>query len=332
MRTMKEIAQDLGVNSSTVSRALDPRKQHLVSTATRGRVLAAAKASEYRPDPAAAGLRRRQSASVGVLVPDLDNRSIIKVVRAATAALEKHDYVTLVAESMDDPARVAKVFDQFRARRVDAVVVLAATVQDRPALTRLAKSVPVVLAVRRLDGVTLPSVVCDDRTGGRLVAEHLASLGHRRVAHIVGPESVMTFRERAQGFEETCRSHGVTVVAASTHHATIGEARRVAGDVLDGREVSAVFAHNDDMATGVLHTLRASGRSCPNEVSVVGYNDTDLARHVTPALTTVSWPAEQVGSTAAEFALKAISGGPSEARRVFVPVLVVRDSTAPQWR
>jgi LacI family transcriptional regulator len=331
VQTMRDIAVALGLHKSTVSRAMDPKKQHLVAHGTRERILSAARAAGYTPDAAAAGLRKRQTSSVGILVPDLDNRSIIRVVRAITAALEQDDYVALVAESMDDSARVTRVLEQFRARRVDAVVTLAATQADRRELEELAQLVPVILAVRRLGRSRLPTVACDDALGGRLVARHLAALGHRHVAQICGPPTVQTFRDRARGFERTCRAQGIEVYGVHADHATIAEGSRVASTVTQLTGVSAIFAHNDDMALGVLQSIREQGLRCPGDISLVGYNDTEIGRQVTPALTTMTWPAEDVGRTAAQVALAAIEGRlGSPSPRIYRPVLVVRDSTAPR--
>jgi LacI family transcriptional regulator len=247
---VRDIAVALGFHKSTVSRAMDPKKQYLVAHATRERVLNAARAAGHTPDAAAAGLRRRQTSSVGILVPDLDNRSIIRVVRAITAALEQDGYVALVAECMDDSARVTRVLEQFRGRRVDAVVTLAATQADRGALEELSHLVPFILAVRRLGRSRLPTVACDDALGGRLVAGHLAALGHRHVAQICGPPTVQTFRDRARGFERACRAQDIEVHAVHADHATVAEGRRVASAVTQLSDVSAIFAHNDDMALG----------------------------------------------------------------------------------
>lgn len=330
MRTMREIALQLGLHTSTVSRALDPEKRHLVAADTLERVLAAAHATRFTPDPTAAGLRRRQTSSVGVLVPDLDNSSIIRVVRAITAALERRDYVALIAECMDDPARTVTVLDQFQARRVDAIISLAAVESDRTVLEGVARALPVVLAVRRVGRTSLPTVACDDSRGGLLVAEHLAQLGHRVVAQVCGPRTVRTFRDRARGFEKECKSRGVQVVTVHADHATMAEARRVAGPMLDGAAATAVFAHNDDMAIGVLQVIRERGLECPRVISVVGYNDTEMGRHITPALTTVSWSAGDVGTTAASYAMDAINGRLRQnARSIVQPALVVRASTAP---
>jgi LacI family transcriptional regulator len=189
---VRDIAVALGLHLSTVSRAMDPKKQYLVAHATRERVLNAARAAGYTPDAAAAGLRRRQTSSVGILVPDLDNRSIIRVVRAITAALEQDGYVALVAECMDDSTRVTRVLEQFRGRRVDAVVTLAATQADRGALEELRISSPSSWRFVG-SGARLPAVAGDDALGGRLVAGNLAALGHRHVAQICGPPTVQTF-------------------------------------------------------------------------------------------------------------------------------------------
>jgi LacI family transcriptional regulator len=330
---MQALADQLNLNISTVSRALDPRKSHLVAEETRLRILRAAEEAGYTPDPSAAGLRRGQTFTVGVLAPDLGNDIIISVVRSITTILDRLDRMPLIAESMDDPTRTRRLLERFRARRVDALVVLTAIEADRAVLAQAAETTPVLLAVRKLNDTTFPMVTCDDVLGGSFAAHHLADLGHRRVAQLRGPGQSATFVDRSKGFEVTCAARGVSIVGNTSvaQHATAAEGRRVVSAMLrenhDARP-TAIFAHNDALAFGAFTALREHGLSCPEDISLIGYNDTPLASDLAVPLTSIHYPANQVGSAAGEMTMRLVAGMPLEPRTViFRPELVVRAST-----
>jgi LacI family transcriptional regulator len=329
---MEELADSLGIHPSTVSRALDPGRSQLVSAATRARVLKAAADSGYRPNATASGLRRGRTMTIGVLTPDLGNVTIIEAIRAIGEVLDRQDLTPLIAESMDDPARSNHLMERFRARSVDAIVSLAATEDDREALTTTAKVTPVVLAVRFLHDSGLPTVRCDDHLGASLAAGHLADLGHVRVGQVQGPQRSQLFADRARGFSDTAARRGLKIQRTRfiAEHATAAEGRRLAMAMLDsGRELpTAVFAHNDSLAIGVYSALQDRGLRCPDDVSIVGFNAASLPSDMAIALTSVSYPSREIGTRAGEMVLDLIAGrNTSNGTEIYPPRLVVRAST-----
>jgi LacI family transcriptional regulator len=331
---MRDLALQLGLNPSTVSRALDPHKSHLVKESTRLRILQFVAEAGYSLDPAAAGLRRRQTRTVGLLLPDLHNGTLVDVIRVITRVLDRHEQTALIAESMDDADRTQRLLERFRARRVDAVITLAATEADRTSLLEFNRTIPVVLAVRRLSDSNLPTVTCDDVKGGWLVGHHLADLGHRRVAQLQGPHLSATFADRAHGFAMACSERSVQVIGEpmSAEHATVSEGKRVLTQLLRARvePPTALFAHNDELALGAFEALRENRLNCPGYMSIVGYNDTPIGRDIAVPLTSVRYPTDEVGQRAGELVMELISGTVSEKLvTVYDPNLVVRDSSAP---
>lgn len=330
---MEELAESLGIHSSTVSRALDPDRSHLVAATTRSRVVKAAADSGYRPNPTAASLRRGRTMTIGVLTPDLGNITIIEAIRALGEVLDRQDLTPLIAESMDDPVRSNHLLERFRARCVDAVVSLAATEDDREALTTSAKHVPVVLAVRFLRDSGLPTVRCDDHLGASLAAGHLADLGHVRVGQIQGPRRSQLFADRARGFAETAARRGLRSQRTRfiAEHATAAEGRRLASAMLDsGRDQlpTAIFAHNDSLAIGVYSALQDRGLRCPDDVSIVGFNAASLPSDMAIALTSVAYPSREIGVRAGEIVLDLLAARtPSSDTEIFPPRLVTRAST-----
>jgi LacI family transcriptional regulator len=330
--TIRDIARAAGVHPSTVSRALDPLRAARISDDTRRQVTEAAEALGYTRDAVARGLRAGRTRTIGVVVADIANPFIAPVLRGIENGLGSRDLMALVTESRDDVDRLGRLVGDLLARRVDALIVTGARRGDERALRRAAQHIPVVLAVRSLERSPLPAVTHDDVQGGRLAAEHLLGLGHRRLAHLRGPDDVSSFRDRARGFRDSVLAAGGHLVGEHLRAGmpTLDDGRRMLRSMLDLHEApTAVFALNDIMAIGAVQELRARGLECPADVSVVGYNDDRLAAHVVPALTTVRLPAYELGRIAADTAVTLIEDPAYVPARLALPsTLVVRDSTA----
>jgi LacI family transcriptional regulator len=333
--TLREVAALAGVHVSTASRALDTAGCGRVGTETAARVRSAAAELGYSRDLLAAGLKRGVTKSVGVVIADLDNPYNARVIRGIARVLEADDFVPLVAESGESRERLERLLDHLVGRRVDAVITSAVHLDGAEVLSRLRDDeVPVVLAGRGLPGNDYDSVLHDDVTGAALAARHLASLGHRRVAQLVGPPDIDTFIRRAEGFGQAAAAAGceeITAPAPPSITPTFIEGRRLMSALLDGPvRPTGVFAPSDVMAVGALDAIRDRGLRCPEDVSVVGYNDIPVSRHLSPPLTTIEMPAEEMGAEAARLALTAISEPTAHGRLVRLPArLIVRESTAP---
>jgi LacI family transcriptional regulator len=333
--TLKDIAQSIGVNASTVSRALDPAKAHLVKPETVARVREAARHLGYRGDHVAGSLRRRATATVGVIVADLANPFIAPVIHGIAKALAVEQMLPLIFETQDDADQLKWGVDRLLSRRVDAIIVAGARFGDRLVLEAATRFTPVVIAVRGLPGSPLPHVLHDDRAGGAMAARHLIGLGHTQLAELRGPMDVGNFVARHEGFRDACRDAGVELVDGLGHAARpIGEeGERLAADLLElggASRPTAVFAHNDLMALGALGVFRRHGIACPRDVSLVGYNDSPTIDRVDPPLTSVAYPGIEVGMAAGTLALQLIAhAGRPIPGAVFRPTIVVRESTAP---
>lgn len=331
--TLKDVAQRAGVDVSTASRALSADKSSLVRAATRNRVLAAAEELGYRGNLQASALRRGRTGTVGVIVADLGNPFIGPVLRGIAGTLGNRDLLPIMTETGDLSSALAKVCDKLLAQRVDGIITTAGRYGDRALLKRVAREVPLVLAVRDLPSSGVPAISHDDVTGGRLAAEHLLDLGHTRFAQLEGPEDIWSFEGRAQGFRDAVHAAGAVCddIRQSIRLPTIEAGQQLATELL-GRDrplPTAVFAHNDTMAIGAIATLRERDIRVPEDVSVIGYNDSPLTEHIQPPLTTVRLPGYELGRLAAELVLTHIDGAESTTERVVLaPELVVRRSTA----
>ena len=332
--TLKAVADHAGVNVSTASRALSPDKSSLVSPATRSRVVDAALVLGYRGNSQASSLRRGRTGTIGVVVADISNPFIGPVLRGISNALSGRGLLPIMAESRDSSDELARICDKLLAQRVDGVITTAGRYSDRALLKRVAREVPTVLAVRQLPDSGIPTISHDDVAGGRVAAEHLLSLGHTQLAQLMGPEDIWSFEGRAIGFRETVAAAGASCIdiQASLRLPTVDAGRTLAGELLGraGTPPTAIFAHNDSIAIGAIGALSERGLECPDDISVVGYNDVPLTDHLRPPLTTIRLPAYELGRLAAELVVTRIDGAEASTQTVVLaPELVVRASTAP---
>jgi LacI family transcriptional regulator len=332
--TLREVAEAAGVHAGTASRALNPETRGLVNEATAARVLRAADELGYRPNPIARGLKTNRSYTVGVLIPDLMNPLFPPIVRGIQDRLEHAGYTPLIANTDNDPERERVDFERLRARQVDGFIAATARRDDDLLIDVAVIGTPVVLVNRRLERGGLPAVVGDDGGGVRLAVEHLADLGHRRIAYLAGPQHVSTGYLRYEGFVEAMRDRGLPLDADLTLFGdafTEAEGLRLCRKLLDGgTPPTAIVAGNDLVALGCYDVFEERGIRCPDQISVVGFNDMPFADHFDPPLTTLRIPHYEIGARAAELLLELRGDGHAAASQIQLPAeLVVRASTAP---
>lgn len=330
--TLEDIARAAGVHPASVSRALRGVGRK-VSDETRQRIERIAREMGYRPNAVAASLRTKQTNLVGVVVPDLGNPLFGPLVTGLEVALRQHGLMCLVVHTPEAAAERRELVAALAHRQVSGLLILAAETDDPLLEAAQQFALPTVLVNRGFGERRFPSVVNDDPESVRLVLEHLAALGHRRIVHVAGPQGSSTGKARRQAFEALCKSMKlkgrVVAAGAFTREAGLAAAEQMLGGT-PAFDATAVFAANDLIALGVLHALRARGVRVPQDVSLVGHNDMPLVDLIAPPLTTVRIAVDQMSRQAAQLLLehlKAPDQAPS--MRVLVPRLVVRESTAP---
>ena len=331
--TLRDVAVRAGVHPATASRALNPETRILVSEDTAQRVLDAAEALGYTPNPVARSLRTRRSHTVGVLIPDLNNPLFPPIVRGLEDRLAANGYVALIGNTDSDDQRERMVFDQMRARHVDGLVLATARLQH-PLLAEASRAdLPVVLINRLAQDYSFPSVSVDNERGVRMAVSHLAALGHRRIAHIAGPQEMSTGLSRYRGFVTAMESSGLQVdgdLVVFAKSFTVEEGLRCGRLLLDrGAGCTAIAAGNDMLAVGCYTALDEAGLSCPEDISVVGFNDMPFIDRLRPPLTTIRFPHYQVGTEAAQLLLERIAEHSGPVKILYLaPELVIRGSTA----
>jgi len=331
--TLRDVARLAGVHPSTASRCFDAAQSARIGAATRERVLAAARELGYQLNPAASSLRSRRTMTVGVLIPDFRNPVFGSLLTGINDRLEDGGYTAVIFETKDDERRMARALQVMKERRVDAVINTAARDQDQRPLERfLRHGIPMVLASRDLPALDVPKILSDDFAGATLAARHLLELGHRRIVQLGGPPVIAAFAQRAHGFQFALGQSGAGggALEKTAGSASVDEGRQLMLDSLreDGT-LTGVFAHNDLLAIGAIAAIRQAGLSCPGDVSVVGYGATPLTEYLDPSLTTVLYPAVQMGRAAAETVLSVLRHQEPPAAVALRPRLVIRASTAP---
>lgn len=314
----------------TVSRVINGHAK--VAVATRERVHEAMATLDYRPNMLARGLASGRSRSIGVLTVDTTLYGPRAALRGIELAARDRGYSVTIAHLSDpDRTAVAQGASLLRSRSSDGVILLQPLIAEIEADSPpAAADLPPMVAIHAGTPGAYPVVSVDQRLGARLATEHLLAQGHRTVWHISGPTLWYEGVERVLGWREALADAGAqeTPVVHGDWSAASGYA--AACDVLGHPDVTAIFVANDSMALGVLHAMHERGLRCPDDVSLVGFDDYPEAEFFSPGLTTIRQDFDEIGRLSVELLLDLIEhGAPSTQHLVLEPQLVVRASTAP---
>ncbi len=332
LTTIKDLAREVGVHPSTVSRALDPLRRERIGEPVVRRILEAAVRLGYRPDTVAASLRGGRSNMVAIIVPDIANPVFSPIISGLESVLSARGYALIVADPQPRGSGDGDIIQRLVSRRVDGLVLANVALEDETVARCVDWRLPVVLVNRAETEARVPSVVPDDVAGMRLAVTHLLDLGHRQIVHLAGPQTVSTGSLRRRGFIDAMTAAGLAPIEADVEQAEAftREAGRIAARRLLARrpQATAIVAANDLLALGVYEALRDIGRRCPDDLSVIGHNDMPLVDLVEPPLSTVRISHREMGEETGKLLLDLIEGVRTDAPRVVTPpLLVARRST-----
>ena len=325
MVTIRDVARASGVHISTVSRAFSA--PHLVNPETRNRVLAVAADLGYRPNRAARGLITGRTHNIGLIVADIANPFFPPLIKAAQTQARERDYAVFVADTDENPA-VEEELIQALAKQVDGVLLCSPRLSNR-SISQLRGKVPMVVVNRHVTGV--PAVLMDVAGGARQAIEHLAGLGHERVALVAGPAASWTSGQIRRAAAAAARAAGIRLEVFGPNPPTVQGGASAAGQVA-AAGVTGVLAYNDLVAIGLLEALGQRGVRVPDDVSVVGVDNTAHSQFTRPKLTTIAMPTATAGRIAVDMLLQIVThaGGATAPRTTLDTTLVVRESTAPR--
>jgi len=321
-----DVAQAAGVSVATVSRVLNGVAT--VAPELRERVSAAAAALGYRPNPHARALHSGRSHAVGVAATYIGGFFAL-LFDGMESELAPAGYRLVVAGGNGDRDSERETLHDLVNRHVDGLVVFLEAVGDADLCGIAKRGTPTLVLGRVVPGLEERCLSWDQQAGGALATRHLIDLGHERIAHLAGPDYNPHGRLRRAGYLQALREAGITPDPGLIREGDFREEsgrdglRALLGAGGGKPSFTAVFAANDQMALGALNALWERGLRCPEDVSLIGFDDQDAARYLTPPLTTVRQPLEELGRLAASRLLEDIRGERKGGRPRLPPLALV---------
>ncbi len=326
--TIYDVAKYAGVSTATVSKVVNGTGR--ISKGTRSRVVRAIEELQYHPSIIASALKRNQTYSIGLLVPDITNPFYAELTRAVEDEALSRDYFVLVSSTDNTPEREKRQLQLLMRKQLDGLIIATSGEPSNDTLELLkANELRVVFIDRVVPSSLYPLVATDHYTGGYQATEHLIQLGHRKLAILAEPLYLRPSLERLKGFTAALEAYGLPHDSSPLLSRGFGAKAgyELAQRLLLNKELpTAVFATNDLLALGLLQRFHEEGISIPGQLSVVGYDDIQMAKMISPPLTTIAQPIGEMGRIAVDYLLGKCSL--SAITTLLPPKLVIRHSTA----
>ncbi|MCR5886429.1 LacI family transcriptional regulator [Hymenobacter sp. J193] len=331
--SITDLAQQLGVSVSTVSRALSDHPG--ISEVTKKRVWKLAKELHYQPNHLAAGLRKGRSNLLGVLVPHIDGHFFTLVVKGIETIASKAGYNIMICQSNEDVTHERKNIETLLSAQVEGILVsMSRTTRDFKHFEKVRKQeIPLVFFDRVLDGLDVNAVVLDDREGGYQSTKHLISQGCRRIAHFGGPQHLNIYKNRRQGYVDALLEAGMPIEEELFFYCDMTLEDGIAGMQQMLRlphPPDAIFSASDFSVVGALQELKRQGFRSPQDIALAGFSNETFTSLTEPMLTSVDQRCEQMGQSAVRLFLEMLEerGSKFSPRRIVLqPDLLVRTSS-----
>jgi DNA-binding LacI/PurR family transcriptional regulator len=323
-----DIARVASVSPSTVSRALEDHPR--IGAETKKRIQELARDMGYIPSTVAKSLTAKKTWTIGMVLASISDPFMGRVVEGVEQAAIDVGFNVFISTSQNDRQREIAVIEMLRKRRVDGIIIIASHLFDRSPWIFDRSTVPMVVINEQNPGANMHFVAVDDRHGAQLAVEHLIALGHRRIGYVSIPNRPESNESRFKGYQDALTFAGIAVDPALIFtsssledHARVGEASVVP---LLSVEATAAFCYNDTTAIGLLTACYKHGYSIPDHLSVIGFDDIDMAAYTIPPLTTIRQPRFELGQRAMHMILALLDN--QELENQMVPCeLVVRQTT-----
>jgi len=329
-RTIYDVADAAGVSIATVSKVINGTGR--ISDKTRKHVIAVMERLEYKPSMVASALTGKSTYTIGLTLPDLANPYFAEIARAVEDRGHELGFSLFICSTDNDPEKEESYFSLLTQKRVDGIIVATRTSNELFIKQLVQRKLPIVLISGELPSLALDTVMVDDYLGGYQAGSHLAELGHRRIAVLAEDMDHISNRERIRGCVQAMSDAGIVQDESLIRVGgfTLDSGRTAAAALLDVAEPpTALFACNDVLAIAGIQAARERGLKVPDQLSVVGFDNTILAAMIDPSLTTVAQPIQEIGKQAVDLLIQEIRGEKSVKRRaVLLPELIVRHSAA----
>lgn len=317
--TIKDIARHLSLSVSTVSRALVNDKN--IRRETKEKVLEAAKALGYKPNPVATNLKYGHTNTVGVIVPEMVTPFASQVINGIQSILYANGLKVIIAESHEDPQKERENLQLMERFMVDGIIIcLCSYKENKEEYLRLQQAeMPMVFYDRIPHGLDVSQVTVDDYMKTFFLVEHLIRSGRQRIVHLQGPDDVYNSTERTRGYKDALSKFKIPIEADMLIKTglTFDDGAKAADLLIEkGTSFDAIFAFTDTLAIGAMNRLRELDKKIPEEIAIASFSGTVLSTIVYPQLTTVEPPLQEMGRTAAELILEKIKNPASPNRSV----------------
>ncbi|MFO6300404.1 DNA-binding transcriptional regulator CytR [Rahnella selenatireducens] len=328
--TMKDVAEQAGVSTATVSRALmNPEK---VSASTRQKVDQAVMAVGYSPHALARNLKRNESRTILVIVPDICDPFFADLIKGIERTAAESGYLVLIGDCAQQNQQEKTFINLIITKQIDGMLLLGSDLPFDASKEEQRNLPPMVMANEFAPELELPTVHIDNLTAAFEAVHYLLNLGHQRIACIEGPKHMPLCQYRSQGYIQALRRNGISVENALTAQGDFSYesgAQAVAELMALPSPPTAIFCHNDIMAIGAMFQAKKMGLRIPQDLSVVGFDDIKASRFTDPPLTTVAQPRFQLGRQAMLLLLEQLQGNLGQSGSLLLDSeLVVRESTA----
>lgn len=327
--TIYDVARAAGVSIATVSKVINNTGR--ISDKTRNKVNKVMKELRYQPSMVASALTGKRMNTIGLLIKDLANPFFAEVARAVEDRGQELGFSVVMCSTDNDSEKEAGYIALLKQKKVDGIIVAAGFQNDTVLKELIRDNFPVALISQEIPELAIDSVAVDDYMGGYQVTSHLVSLGHRDIAMIA--EDGRSSFGRIRGYRQALQDAGIPFddKRLTTCEATVEEGCRNGGRFLDSaKPPTAIFASNDMLAIGVMEAARQRNVKIPDDLSVVGFDNTILAAFVEPPLTSVAQPIQEMGRQVVDFLVQRIENDKKMKQRVvLLPELVIRKSSGP---
>ncbi|SFL33509.1 transcriptional regulator, LacI family [Gracilibacillus orientalis] len=325
--TIYDVAEKAGVSIATVSKVINSTGN--MRQATRERVLSVMEELNYYPSMMASALTGKKTETLGLLVPDISNPFFSEIARTIEDRAHEKGLSVIMCSTDESLEKEKKYLELLRRKQVDGFII-ASSFNDKNLLKGIkSASIPLVMLTQEAGMAGVTSVAVDDFSGGYDAANHLLELGHQKIALI--NENRLSSKMRVYGFREAYESHGYTFTddMVITTNASLANGKKVLQTIINnGNLPSAIFACNDLLAIGVLQGARERGINIPEDLSLMGFDNTILATTSVPGLTTIAQPIEEMGKKVVDVIIDSINNKYSGSERIlYNPELMQRDTT-----
>ncbi len=331
--TIHDIAKELKISASTVSRALNDNPR--ISEKTKNKIKAAAQAMGYQPNVMASNLRNRKSNTIGIVVPLINRHFFSSFISGVEDVAFKLGYSVIISQSKDLLANEKQIVQSMFSNRVDGIIASISMQTDEFEHFDLfaASGTPIVFFDRVVPQLKSHKIVVDDFGMGFKATQHLIDQGYKRIAHLAGPTVLHTYNDRMAGYKSALEKNGLQVEKDYIVHNRLTR--------IDGQDAikyllslpkppDALFCGNDTSALSVLAYLKENGIAVPQEFGLIGFSDEPASALVTPSISTLKQPAYEMGENAAELLIREIESTQTtiEHQTIVVPTeLIARESS-----